>query len=137
VRPFFCLCSLSPHALKTKQKPNTTPVFPEELSEDGALDIVTPRIVYCLIQVRRQGLCVGRALQAIQNASHGHPLTPLYSIHPSLSQTFPSQLAGLGAALYKLHTMGLLPTHAADYAAYLAPAAPAEFAGGGSVVLGS
>ena len=30
--------------------PNT--VFPEELSEDGALDIVTPRILYCLIQVR-------------------------------------------------------------------------------------
>jgi hypothetical protein len=38
---FFFFFSLSPNT-----------VFPEELSEDGALDIVTPRILYCLIQVR-------------------------------------------------------------------------------------
>ena len=46
------------------------------------------------------------------------------------------QLAGLGAALYKLHTMGLLPTHAADFAAQLAPARAAEWVGGGGGVLG-
>ena len=44
--------------------------------------------------------------------------------------------AGLGAALYKLHTMGLLPTHAADFAAQLAPARAAEWVGGGGGVLG-
>ena len=55
-------------------------------------------------------------------------------LHPLLSP--PSQLCGLAAALYKLHTMGLLPTHAADYAAQLAPARAAEFVGGGGGVLG-
>ncbi len=34
--------------------PLITSVFPEELSEDGALDIVTPRILYCLIQVKQR-----------------------------------------------------------------------------------
>lgn len=55
---------------------------------------------------------------------------------PHPSSFISPQLAGLGAALYKLHTMGLLPTHAADYAAQLAPARAAEFVGGGSGVLG-
>lgn len=65
---------------------------------------------------------------------------PQPSLARSLSDHTPPsiapQVAGLGAALYKLHTMGLLPTHAADYAAHLAPARPAEFAGGGGAVLG-
>ena len=39
--------------------------------------------------------------------------------------------------MYKLHTMGLLPTHAADFAAQLSSARAAEFVGGGGGVLGA
>ena len=110
------------------------PVFPEELSEDGALDIVTPRILYCLIQVRKREWQEREAQRRAPRTqpSLSHSLPP--PLHPLLSP--PSQLCGLAAALYKLHTMGLLPTHAADYAAQLAPARAAEFVGGGGGVLG-
>lgn len=77
------------------------------------------------------GRTLVRPCDVIPPSTHSSP------IHPHAHTLIPAQLAGLGAALYKLHTMGLLPTHAADYAAFLAPAAPAEFAGGGAVVLGS
>ncbi|KAJ3683866.1 hypothetical protein LUZ60_014093 [Juncus effusus] len=40
-------------------------------------------------------------------------------------------LAGLGLGIWKLNTLGLLPTHASDWVSSLPPAKEVEFAGGG------
>ena len=40
-------------------------------------------------------------------------------------------LAGIALALYKCHSMGLLPTHASDWLAFVEPQQRAEFAFGG------
>ncbi|KAM0942781.1 putative TMEM85/ER membrane protein complex subunit 4 [Dioscorea sansibarensis] len=40
-------------------------------------------------------------------------------------------LAGLALGVWKLNTLGLLPTHASDWVSSLAPAQEVEFAGGG------
>ncbi len=65
-------------------------VFPPEASEDGKLNILFPRILYCLIQ--------GGAL---------------------------------AFGLWKLHTMGLLPTHASDFVSSLKVPVSQEFSTGG------
>ena len=40
-------------------------------------------------------------------------------------------LANVGLAMYKCHTMGLLPTHSSDWLAFADPIGRAEFALGG------
>ncbi|XP_020578681.1 ER membrane protein complex subunit 4 [Phalaenopsis equestris] len=40
-------------------------------------------------------------------------------------------LAGLGLGVWKLNTLGLLPTHPSDWVSSLAPAPEAEYSGGG------
>jgi hypothetical protein len=65
-------------------------VFPPEASEDGKLNILVPRILYCLIQA-----------------------------------------GGLAFGLWKLNTMGLLPTHASDFVSSLKVPAALEFSTGG------
>lgn len=42
-------------------------------------------------------------------------------------------LAGLGLGVWKLNTLGLLPTHASDWVSSLPPAPEVEFAGGGLI----
>lgn len=40
-------------------------------------------------------------------------------------------VAGLGLALYKCHSMGLLPTHPSDWLAFADPQERIEYSGGG------
>ncbi|XP_055693176.1 ER membrane protein complex subunit 4 [Lutzomyia longipalpis] len=40
-------------------------------------------------------------------------------------------LVNMGLALYKCHSMGLLPTHASDWLAFVEPQSRLEFSGGG------
>lgn len=40
-------------------------------------------------------------------------------------------LANVGLALYKCHSMGLLPTHASDWLAFVEPQSRLEYSGGG------
>ncbi|ONK70739.1 uncharacterized protein A4U43_C04F1030 [Asparagus officinalis] len=42
-------------------------------------------------------------------------------------------LAGLALGVWKLNTLGLLPTHASDWVSSLSPAQEVEFAGGGFI----
>ena len=65
-------------------------VFPAEASEGGRLNILVPRLLYCLIQA-----------------------------------------GGLAFGLWKLNTMGLLPTHPSDYVSSLLVPAAQEFSSGG------
>ena len=44
------------------------------------------------------------------------------------------QLAGLAMALYKLNSMGLLPTHASDWVSGMKPPTPVEHAYGGTTL---
>ena len=44
------------------------------------------------------------------------------------------QLAGLAMALYKLNSMGLLPTHASDWVSGMKPPMPVEHAYGGTTL---
>lgn len=44
-------------------------------------------------------------------------------------------LAAMGLGLWKLNTLGLLPTHASDWLSNLAPPQSVEFSGGGSSIL--
>lgn len=60
-------------------------VFPSELSEEGKLDIVLPRLLYILIQA-----------------------------------------GGLAFGLYKLHGLGLLPTHASDFVSAMSVPKPIQ-----------
>lgn len=60
-------------------------VFTPELSEDGKLDILLPRLLYILIQA-----------------------------------------AGLAFGLYKLHGLGLLPTHASDFVSAMSVPRPVQ-----------
>lgn len=69
-------------------------VFPSEASEDGKLNVLFPRILYCLIQA-----------------------------------------GGLAFGLWKLNTMGLLPTHASDYVSSLKVPVSQEFSTGGVHIL--
>ena len=43
-------------------------------------------------------------------------------------------LAGLAMALYKLNSMGLLPTHASDWVSGMKPPTPVEHAYGGTTL---
>nr|SVE92730.1 EOG090X0GNX [Megafenestra aurita] len=45
------------------------------------------------------------------------------------------QLVGLGLALYKCQSMGLLPTHSSDWLAFIEPQQRIEFSGGGQNLL--
>uniref|UniRef100_A0A182MYC9 ER membrane protein complex subunit 4 n=1 Tax=Anopheles dirus TaxID=7168 RepID=A0A182MYC9_9DIPT len=44
-------------------------------------------------------------------------------------------LVNIGLALYKCHSMGLLPTHASDWLAFVEPQARLEYSGGGISLL--
>lgn len=44
---------------------------------------------------------------------------------------FLGNLANIGLALYKCHSMGLLPTHASDWLAFVEPQYRLEYSGGG------
>ncbi|XP_055535028.1 ER membrane protein complex subunit 4 [Wyeomyia smithii] len=44
---------------------------------------------------------------------------------------FLGNLVNIGLALYKCHSMGLLPTHASDWLAFVEPQARLEYSGGG------
>ncbi|GAB0097990.1 ER membrane protein complex subunit 4 [Sergentomyia squamirostris] len=44
-------------------------------------------------------------------------------------------LVNMGLALYKCHSMGLLPTHASDWLAFVEPQSRLEFSGGGLSLL--
>ncbi len=65
-------------------------VFPAEATEGGKLNVLFPRLLYCLIQA-----------------------------------------GGLAFGLWKLNTMGLLPTHASDYVSSLKVPVSGEFSTGG------
>lgn len=69
---------------------NSKQMFPAEASEEGKLNVLFPRILYCLIQA-----------------------------------------GGLAFGLWKLNTMGLLPTHASDYVSSLKVPVSQEFSTGG------
>jgi len=45
------------------------------------------------------------------------------------------QLVGLGLALYKCQSMGLLPTHSSDWLAFADHQQRIEYSGGGSILL--
>ena len=47
---------------------------------------------------------------------------------------FIGNLANVGLALYKCHSMGLLPTHASDWLAFVEPQSRMEYSGGGMVL---
>ena len=42
---------------------------------------------------------------------------------------------GLGLALYKCQSMGLLPTHSSDWLAFIDPQQRIEYSGGGQILL--
>jgi hypothetical protein len=44
---------------------------------------------------------------------------------------FIGNLVNIGLALYKCHSMGLLPTHASDWLAFVEPQARLEYSDGG------
>lgn len=44
---------------------------------------------------------------------------------------FIGNLVNIGLALYKCHSMGLLPTHASDWLAFVEPPINSEFSSGG------
>lgn len=44
---------------------------------------------------------------------------------------FLGNLCNIGLALYKCHSMGLLPTHASDWLAFVDPQSRIEYSGGG------
>lgn len=44
---------------------------------------------------------------------------------------FLGNMANMGLALYKCHSMGLLPTHASDWLAFVEPQSRLEYSGGG------
>lgn len=44
---------------------------------------------------------------------------------------FLGNIANIGLALYKCHSMGLLPTHASDWLAFIEPQSRLEYSGGG------
>lgn len=44
---------------------------------------------------------------------------------------FLGNMANVGLALYKCHSMGLLPTHASDWLAFVEPQSQLEYSGGG------
>lgn len=48
---------------------------------------------------------------------------------------FLGNLANVGLALYKCHSMGLLPTHASDWLAFVDPQQRMEYSGGGISLL--
>jgi ER membrane protein complex subunit 4 len=48
---------------------------------------------------------------------------------------FIGNLINIGLALYKCHSMGLLPTHASDWLAFIEPPTKAEFSDGGISLL--
>lgn len=48
---------------------------------------------------------------------------------------FLGQLVGLGLALYKCQSMGLLPTHSSDWLAFIEPQQRIEYSGGGQTLL--
>ncbi|KAL9702657.1 hypothetical protein quinque_006175 [Culex quinquefasciatus] len=48
---------------------------------------------------------------------------------------FLGNLVNVGLALYKCHSMGLLPTHASDWLAFVEPQARLEYSGGGMSLL--
>nr|SVE93958.1 EOG090X0GNX [Scapholeberis mucronata] len=45
------------------------------------------------------------------------------------------QLVGIGLALYKCQSMGLLPTHSSDWLAFIEPQQRIEFSGGGQILI--
>lgn len=44
-------------------------------------------------------------------------------------------LVNIGLAIYKFHSMGLLPSHSSDWLAFVEPPARLEYSGGGVVFL--
>lgn len=46
---------------------------------------------------------------------------------------FFGQLVNIAVALYKCQSMGLLPTHASDWLAFVEPQARVEYSGGGLI----
>lgn len=48
---------------------------------------------------------------------------------------FLGNIANIGLAIYKFHSMGLLPTHASDWLAFVEPQSRLEYSGGGLSLL--
>lgn len=48
---------------------------------------------------------------------------------------FLGQLVNIALALYKCQSMGLLPTHASDWLAFVEPQARLEYSGGGFIYI--
>lgn len=53
------------------------------------------------------------------------------NIAPQKFIFFIGNLVNIGLALYKCHSMGLLPTHASDWLAFVEPPIHTEFSSGG------
>lgn len=78
------------------------------------------------------GMSLIRPLKAIFTTSQTFkPFSEVTQIVPQKLIFFVGNLINIGLALYKCHSMGLLPTHASDWLAFVEPQQRVEFSDGG------